>query len=421
MSTSSSAQPESHPRTPPPDRTDGGLPRTERIVWLFNSVGTDDNLLYWNEILATYLERYPRSEFFTATPPTKKIPGTDKQVHYAGCCRIPLGSRRNSYPRRIDIASPGVFRRLLRDPPDVIVVFEFLAYAAYLALMRRWFPQTRILLLLESDPVRGQIGRNRGWKHWLRARIAPSVDQFLTNNSAGERYLREQLGVAASRILTRPFLVSVPPAQFTQDRAPGSAKLAPQNETSEIVRFLAVGQLIERKGMRELIRAVGMLPIPYRARMQLDIVGDGILRQELHALIESLGLSSQVRLLGSQSYATVSECYAAADVFVMPTLDDYRALVGFEALGYGLPMLHSCLDGAVHEVIQAEPQRNGIAFDPRDLADFARGLQWMIDHPQERKQMGVVSRRMSAQYTVPFAVESLTQAIEQCLPCSHRG
>lgn len=407
------------------------LPRQARVVWLFNSIGTAESLLYWSKIFSEYLRTFPNSEFYSATTPSQTIPGTDKSVVHSGSFRIPLGWRKDSYPRRLDLASPGIIATLLRNPPDVIVVSEFLAYAAYLSLVRSWLPSTRLLMLLESDPVRGQINRNRGWKHWIRKRIAKSADLFLTNNQAGEAYLREQLGISTSRIITRPYLVSIPSQLLTSPIAPKdrressrtleqssqhpSGEGRPTRNSQSIVRFLTVGQLIPRKGMMELLRAVMKLPPQLQARMRLEIVGEGTLMGRLEDTIRENRLATQIQLRGSLNYESLAELYASADVFVMPTLDDYRALVGFEAIAHGLPMLHSRFDGAVHELIQTDPQPNGIVFDPRNTDSFAAHLEWMILHPEERERMGRISRQISQRFTISEAVNSLTFALDRCL------
>ena len=124
-----------------------------------------------------------------------------------------------------------------------------------------------------------------------------------------------------------------------------------------------------------------------------------------------------MQLLGPQSYETLAATYQSSDVFVMPTLDDYRALVGFEALAQGLPILHSRWDGAVHEVIQPAPHENGFVIDPKDTAGFAAQMRWMVEHPAERARMGLQSQTASSRYTISNAVDSLSAAILRCRDC----
>jgi glycosyltransferase involved in cell wall biosynthesis len=104
----------------------------------------------------------------------------------------------------------------------------------------------------------------------------------------------------------------------------------------------------------------------------------------------------------------VGNAYAAADVFVAPTLRDYRSLVGFEAIACGLPVIASVHDGAAAEVVV--PGDNGFILDPRDTGALARALAWFIDRPEERARMGAASRTIARRYTVERIVANLVEA-----------
>ncbi len=102
----------------------------------------------------------------------------------------------------------------------------------------------------------------------------------------------------------------------------------------------------------------------------------------------------------------------------MPTLDDYRALVGFEALSYGLPLLHSRYDGAAKELVVEG--KNGYIIDPRHATDFATRIGDMLHRRDELPAMGQVSARRAAQhFTLPRAVDNLSSAITQVLASTH--
>ncbi len=258
-----------------PDAHDA-MPHEARITWLFNCVGTPDSLLYWNEILPRYLERFPHSEFWTARPPAKPIPGTDKIVRSAGSWRIPLGQRRGSYDRQIVIPSPGILRSLRQSRPDLVIVQELLAYAVYLALFRNHLASTKLLLLLESDPIRGIPQRQNRWVRMVRHWAARRMDWCLTNNDSGKAYLTQELGFPADRILVRPYLVSQPP-HTSADASPQALPAAARQDLGKTI-FLCVGQLIERKGIRQLLDAVATLDDDVRRDTRFWIIGDGVLR-----------------------------------------------------------------------------------------------------------------------------------------------
>jgi glycosyltransferase involved in cell wall biosynthesis len=388
------------------------LPQSEttRVAWLFNCIGTPTSLLYWSRILQGYLQRFPDSWFFTARPPAKEIQGTGKSVECIGSLRIPLGRRRGSYERQIVFGSPRIISALRKIQPHVVVIQEFLSFAVYLALFRNRL-DAKFLMLLESDPIRGIPWRRKRWVRAVRTLVARRMDLFLTNNLAGKQYLTDELGVPEDRIVVQPYLVSeITPVEETADGADLPELV--RHDADDHAVFLYVGQLVERKGIEQLIRAIALVDPKLLGRSVFWLVGDGEQRSQLESLVRQLGLVDVVRFLGKQPHEQLATFYRAADVFVMPTLDDYRALVGFEALSYGLPLLHSIYDGAVTELV--DEGRNGTQCDPRQASQFAERITWMIENVDRFGEMGQISRQRSACYTVEQAVESLHSAIERC-------
>lgn len=392
------------------------LPSEARIAWLFNCAGTPDSLLYWNQILPPYLERFPCSDFYSARPPSKVISGTPKSVEYAGAWHVPLGRRQNSYDRQLVVPAPGILRRLRATRPDLIVVQELLAYAIYVAVCRRWLPNSRVLLLLESDPIRGISARRHAAVSWIRRFAARRMDWCLTNNDSGRQYLLNELQFPEQRILVKPYLVSEPPATLADGDAQLCWSAFPESLRGDRDKtiFLYVGQLIPRKGVRQLMDAIAQMKDHHRERARFWLVGDGSQRQELEERMQQAGLANYVRFVGSVAYENLARFYRAASCFVMPTLDDYRALVGFEALRYGLPLLHSRYDGAVAELVL--PGINGEVIDPYDPQEFGCAMGRMIDNAAEMPRMGAASAaRAQESFTVKAAVDNLCFAIDHCL------
>ena len=99
-------------------------------------------------------------------------------------------------------------------------------------------------------------------------------------------------------------------------------------------------------------------------------MGDGPERQSLEQSAKSKGLN--VRFIGPVDYDKLAPYYAAADAFIIPTLEDNWSLVVPEAMACGLPILCSKYNGCWPELVQEG--RNGWVFDPLDPADTVRCL-----------------------------------------------
>ncbi len=176
------------------------------------------------------------------------------------------------------------------------------------------------------------------------------------------------------------------------------------------LRLMYVGQLIARKGVAQLIEGVARLPMAVRNELELWLVGDGEQRESLEQLVAAHKLAEVVTFFGRQPYERLAAFYESADAFVMPTLDDYRALVGFEALAHGLPLLHSRYDGAHGEVLC--DGENGRLFDPLSPRDIADKLTWLVERRGQLAHMSAVSRERAKRFTPSRAVDTMTGAIE---------
>lgn len=115
------------------------------------------------------------------------------------------------------------------------------------------------------------------------------------------------------------------------------------------VLLFTLRDLEPRMGLDALIRAIALVrqDLPVR----LVIGGRGVLRAELEALANTLGLTGVVSFAGLIPEADLPSYYQAADLFVLPT----RALEGFglvtvEALACGTPVLGTPV-GATPEIL----------------------------------------------------------------------
>jgi teichuronic acid biosynthesis glycosyltransferase TuaC len=104
--------------------------------------------------------------------------------------------------------------------------------------------------------------------------------------------------------------------------------------------LLSVGHLIERKGHDRVIEAMRQLP-----DFDLVIVGEGPEREALAQLVRRVGVSDQVRFLGSRPHAILPEIYGAADALVLASSREGWANVLLEAMACGTPVVASNIWG----------------------------------------------------------------------------
>lgn len=106
------------------------------------------------------------------------------------------------------------------------------------------------------------------------------------------------------------------------------------------LRFVFVGSLSVRKQPELVISAIEKLA---DHDVQLDVLGDGLLREKLSGVVESKELQSRVRLHGQvyDPYPVVS----TADAFILPSRSEGVSRAALEALHLGVPCVLRNVDG----------------------------------------------------------------------------
>ena len=131
--------------------------------------------------------------------------------------------------------------------------------------------------------------------------------------------------------------------------------------------FLAVGRLVALKGFDYLLNAWGALPDEIIQQNTLIIVGAGEEENDLRRIASDIK-NSNIVFTGFKPSTELPKYYAAADVFVFPSLVDVWGLVVNEAMACGLPVLASKYTGAAQELIDSPEV--GEIFDPLDIGSF---------------------------------------------------
>jgi glycosyltransferase involved in cell wall biosynthesis len=111
-----------------------------------------------------------------------------------------------------------------------------------------------------------------------------------------------------------------------------------------------------------------------------------------------LDLSDDLPLLYQLGYVDSlkrqSLIYSAADIVVVPSLEDNQPQVGLEALACGTPVI-GFNAGGIPEYVR--PGETGLLAEVGDSADLSKQIGWLVSHVDERQEMGVRGRKMMEQ------------------------
>ena len=154
--------------------------------------------------------------------------------------------------------------------------------------------------------------------------------------------------------------------------------------------IVAVGRLIAKKGFADLIRACGLLAEGGKP-LQCEIIGEGPLENELRAQIEQLDLQNRAALSGAKPQREVRQRFAAASVFVLPSVVDPEGgidnlpTVIMEAMATGLPVISTNIGGIPEMVVENE---TGFLVQPGDAAALAGAIEKLINDRPLAQRLG---------------------------------
>lgn len=127
--------------------------------------------------------------------------------------------------------------------------------------------------------------------------------------------------------------------------------------------LLSVGELNENKNHETVIRAIVGLDAYY------IIAGKGNLQEHLQGVINELGVTERVKLIGYRS--DVAELYQTADVYVLPSIREGLNVSVMEAMASGLPVVCGRIRGNTDLI----DENGGALFDPACLEDCKQAIQ----------------------------------------------
>ena len=152
------------------------------------------------------------------------------------------------------------------------------------------------------------------------------------------------------------------------------------------------GRLVEQKGVDVLLQAFSKV-VTRIPETRLLIAGDGPEKASLQRLMNELGLSAQVFLLGHLPRAAVEQHFAAAWVQVVPSqFAEAFGLVAVEAMMRGTAVVASASDGLM-EIVQDD--QTGLLVPPGDADALAEALLRLVGDRELAEQMGRAGREVA--------------------------
>lgn len=163
---------------------------------------------------------------------------------------------------------------------------------------------------------------------------------------------------------------------------------------TEGVTIIGVGRLHKKKGFKYLLMAFRKV-LKRHPTSRLIIVGEGQERGRLKCMIRKLHLQKSVRLKGHVAHHQLSKLLQRADIFCLPSLTtkdgNQEGIPNSikEAMATGLAVV-STRHGGIPELVG--DGQEGFLVPERSVRKLANRLIELIEHPEQRREMGVKGR-----------------------------
>lgn len=152
-----------------------------------------------------------------------------------------------------------------------------------------------------------------------------------------------------------------------------------------------IGRFSLQKNPLDWVRAAGKIGRVF-GDVRFLLVGDGPLRPAVEELIASEGITDQTILTGLRR--DVPRLLSAMDIFMLTSLWEGLPRVIPQAMCMGLPVVANLADGTAEAIREGE---TGYLCPPGDISSLFERCAYLIDHPQERQEMGQKGRACATQ------------------------
>lgn len=264
------------------------------------------------------------------------------------------------------------------------------------------------LTVWENIPFQDE---KRGILRRISREIKENTDIFLPVTDRSREMLLVQ-GVPEDKIVVIPQPVDL--QKFTP-QARNRALLARLGCKEEQPVILFIGRLHRTKGVEYLLYAIKRLILDRDVSGHISprvlLVGTGEREKAIRTMIDRLALRQHVHMCGAVPHNSLPDYYAAADMFVLPSIpaDEWQEQFGMvlvEAMACGKAVI-STRSGSIPDVVGDA----GILVQPADFTALYRAIRELLSNPSLMSDYGRRARERAEKIFSPLLIAEQTSAI----------
>ncbi|GLU54919.1 hypothetical protein Dfri01_43800 [Dyadobacter frigoris] len=155
--------------------------------------------------------------------------------------------------------------------------------------------------------------------------------------------------------------------------------------TSKKIKLGMASRLDQEKDHITILRTLSMLKENGYTHLEYFIIGDGPDKENIEKMINSLGLTREVKLLGSIGLDEVAKQLQELDIYIHSSKGETMSLSIMQAMATGLPLVATNVEGINNNV---EDGVNALLFNLGDEQSCFEKIKMLIDNPSQREILG---------------------------------
>ena len=356
---------------------------------------------FYVEYLSTRLaEKGHEVKVFTSSD---KNYSYNEVVNGVNVCRVKISSKFYNVP----IANSLFSILLNEEKPDVIDAHQYPVYFSDVASLVSFLRKIPMFLHVHVVPDPKSVFSGFVLKSYYRLfeRFTLQASQCIIAPSHVYQLMLARMGVNPERIRVVPYGVDL--RRFNPAQNGSDFRKRFGLEGSKVI--LTVGRLNYQKGFHYLLKA---MPKILRAvpNAKLVIVGEGELLSYLKGISKSLGLSNSVVFTGVLAQSSISEAYASADVFVLPSLFESLGISLLEAQAMEKPVVGTRVGGLPEALAEG---KSGILVEAKKPNELAKATIRLLLDQSLAKSMGQYGRKfVESHYDLEKSVDKVLALYE---------
>lgn len=178
-------------------------------------------------------------------------------------------------------------------------------------------------------------------------------------------------------------------------------------ENNKIIRIIYISDLIERKGVHELIQALPEI-VNEHDRIEVKICGIGPLESEVKQLDED---HTAIDYLGYISEMEKEELLSKSSIFVLPSHAEGMPIAILEAMAGGNAIIATKV-GSLPELIE---EQNGILIEPGNHKKLVEAVNYLISNPDQIDLMKRSNQELAKMHSWSVIGEKITKIYQNVL------